>query len=87
MGRMDAILAAVEPYTIHGTPYFRIRYATRDDPDRMVEGRLGAESMYRNPKPGDHIRIRMLLGVIDDVQRIDPGDAPGSTEAPQQEEH
>lgn len=72
---MEAILAVVEPYTIHGTPYFRIVYATKDDPDRLVEGRVGSESIYRNPAPGDRVRIRMLLGVIDAVERIEPDDS------------
>jgi hypothetical protein len=67
---MDAILAEVQPYTIHGTPYFRIVYATRAEPDRMVEGRVAAEGIYRDPAPGDRVRIRMLLGVIDAVEKV-----------------
>jgi hypothetical protein len=69
---MEAILAAIEPYTIHGTPYFRILYATRDQPDRMTEGRVAAEGMYRGAQPGDRVDIRILLGVIDEVRKLEP---------------
>ena len=68
---VEAILAAVQPYDIHGTHYFRISYARRDDPDRVTEGRVAAESIYKNPQPGDRVDIRLLLGVIDDVKKMD----------------
>lgn len=68
---MEAILAAVEPYTIHGTPYFRILYATKDAPDTMREGRVAAEGMYKNPAAGDRVNIRVLLGVIDEVTKLE----------------
>jgi hypothetical protein len=69
---MEAILAAIEPYTIHGTPYFRILYATKDEPDRMTEGRVAAEGIYRGAQPGDRVDIRILLGVIDEVRKLEP---------------
>ena len=67
---MEAILASVQPYEIHGSRYFRIAYARRDDPDRVTEGRVAAESIYKDPKPGDRVDISMLLGVIDDVKKL-----------------
>jgi len=68
---MEAILAAVQPYDIHGTRYVRIAYATRDDPDRVTEGRVAVEGIYPDAKPGDRVKIRMLLGVIDEVTKIE----------------
>lgn len=67
---MEAILAAVQPYEIHGTRYFRIAYALKNDPDRVAEGRVAAESIYKDAKAGDRVDIRMLLGVIDDVKKL-----------------
>lgn len=67
---MEAILAAVQPYEIHGTRYFRIAYALKDDPDRISEGRVAAEGIYKDPQPGDRVEIRMLLGVIDEVKKL-----------------
>ena len=68
---MEAILAAVEPYTVHGTRFYRIVYATAEQPDRMTEGRVAAEGMYKNPAAGDRVDIRILLGVIDQVKRLE----------------
>ena len=67
---MEAILALVQPYEIHGTRYYRIAYARKDDPDRVYEGRVAAESIYPGAQPGDRVEIRMLLGVIDDVSKL-----------------
>ena len=71
---MEAILAAVQPYDIHGTRYFRIAYALKSDPDRVTEGRVAAEGIYRGAQPGDRVDIRVLLGVIDEVKKLP--DAP-----------
>lgn len=68
---MEAILAAIQPYEIHGTPYYRIAYARRDAPDTITEGRVAAEGMYKNPQPGDRVDIRILLGVIDEVKKLE----------------
>ena len=46
---MEAILAIVQPYDIHGTKYVRIVYARKDNPDAMHEGRVPIESIYANP--------------------------------------
>jgi hypothetical protein len=67
---MEAILAAVEPFSVHGTPFVRLAYATRDEPDRIVQTRVGAEALYPGAKPGDRVEIRMLLGVIDEVKKV-----------------
>ena len=69
---MEAILAAIQPYEIHGTRYFRIAYATREHPDRVTEGRVAAESIYKGAAAGDRVEIRVLLGVIDDVKKAVP---------------
>lgn len=68
---MEAILAAVEPYAIHGTKYYRIVYALKDAPDRMSEGRIAAEGIYKDPQAGDRVEIRMLLGVIDEIRKVE----------------
>lgn len=67
---MEAILAAVQPYDIHGTRYYRIAYALRDQPDKILEGRVALESIYSNPTPGDHVDVQMLLGVINEVKKL-----------------
>jgi hypothetical protein len=67
---MEAILAAAQPYDIHGTRYYQLIYATKEKPDAMVEGRVALESIYRDPQPGDRVDIQMLMGVINDVKKL-----------------
>ena len=67
---MEAILADIQPYEIHGTRYFRIAYALRSDPDKISKGRVAAEGIYKDAKPGDRVDIRILLGVIDEVKKL-----------------
>jgi hypothetical protein len=67
---MEAILAAVQPFEIHGTRFYRIAYALKDDPDRLTEGRVAVEGIYQGPQPGDRVDIRILLGVIDEVKKL-----------------
>ena len=68
---MEAILAAAEPYEIHGTRFYRIAWVTADEPDRVSQGRIAREGMYADPKPGDRVEIRMLLGVLDSVTKVE----------------
>jgi hypothetical protein len=67
---MEAILAAIQPYDIHGTHYFRLAYALKDSPDKVSEGRVAAESIYEGAQAGDRVDIRLILGVIDDVRKL-----------------
>ncbi|MGK2965305.1 MAG: hypothetical protein ACSLFM_06835 [Tepidiformaceae bacterium] len=67
----NAILAAIQPYEIHGTPYFRIAYAWEDEPGQYREGRVAAESIYRDAQPGDRVDIQLLLGVINDIKKLE----------------
>jgi len=69
---MEAILAAVQPYDIHGTRYYRIAYSLKDQPDRVTEGRVAAEGIYPDPRAGDRVEIRVLLGIIESVTRAEP---------------
>lgn len=68
---MEAILLSAEPFEIHGTPYYVVTFAPVEDRDKVTQGRVAAEGIYKDPQPGDHIRVRMILGVIDDISHID----------------
>jgi hypothetical protein len=62
----------VQPYDIHGTRYYRIAYALKDQPDRVTEGRVAVEGIYPDPRAGDRVEIHVLLGIIESVKRIEP---------------
>ena len=72
---MEAILAAAEPYEIHGTRFYRIAWVTADDPDRVSQGRIAREGMYPDPQPGDRVEIRVLLGVLDSVTKLESAES------------
>ncbi len=74
IGAVEAIIAAIQPYEIHGTPYFRIAYATPEQPDAITEARIAAESIYRDPQPGDRVEISLLLGIVNTIEKA-PGGA------------
>jgi hypothetical protein len=67
---MEAILALVQPYDIHGTRFYRIAYAQKDQPDQIIEGRVAVEGIYPQPQAGDRVEIQMLLGVINEVKKL-----------------
>lgn len=48
----------------------RLRWERR--PDRVSEERVAAESIYKGTQPVDRVDIQMILGVIDDVKKLQP---------------
>lgn len=67
----EAVLRAVQPYDLHGVRWYRIAYTSSTAPDRVQEARLSWDVIYADPQPGDRVRIRKLLGIIDRVERRD----------------
>ena len=67
-GARDAVLDAVQPVSIHGTILYDLVYTHVDDGQRR-RARLGAESVYDDPRPGDAIRVSYLLDVATGVER------------------
>jgi hypothetical protein len=62
----------VRPYELHGTRYFAVLYRLDTDPeDGSREARLSFDMIYDDPKPGDHVLIESVLGVVDRIQRAD----------------
>jgi hypothetical protein len=65
----EAIIRAIEPYDLHGVRWYRIAYSPAATPAAVSEARFSWDVIYPNPQPGDRVRIRTLLGVIDRVER------------------
>lgn len=68
-GTHEATLQDVQRVDIHGTHFYDISYCHRDAPDQIRRGRVGAESIYAAPQPGDVVRITYLMGVVTSVER------------------
>jgi hypothetical protein len=68
-GTKDATLRAVRLIDIHGTYFYDLEYTHDDAPGQIHTARLGAESIYADPQPGDQIRVSYLMNVVTQVSR------------------
>ena len=68
-GTKDATLRAVRLIDIHGTRFYDIEYTHDDLPSQARAARVGLESAYDNPRPGDQIRISYLMNVVTALAR------------------
>lgn len=68
-GTKDATLRAVRLIDIHGTRFYDIEYAHDDAPSQVRAARVGLESAYDAPHPGDQIRVSYLMNVVTALAR------------------
>ena len=61
-GSRDAVLQAVQAVNIHGTILYDLVYCHVDEAQPR-QARLGAESIYTNPCPGETVRVSYLMNV------------------------
>ncbi len=66
----EAVIRAIQPYELHGVRWYRIAYTPVANPQAIFEARFSWDVIYPDPQPGDHIRIKKLLGVIDRVEKV-----------------
>lgn len=66
---IDGRLEGLQPYSIHGTRYFRVFYAHVDDPDTIQQCQLPFDAFDGELKPGDLIRITYLLRTVMEIRR------------------
>jgi hypothetical protein len=66
----EAVIRAIQPYDLHGVRWYRIAYAPVAAPDTLYEARFSFDVIYADPQPGDRVRIRKLLGVVDRIERV-----------------
>ncbi|MCS6882890.1 MAG: hypothetical protein RMK84_17540 [Oscillochloridaceae bacterium] len=71
-GTKDAILNVVQPISIHGTILYDLVY-THVGETQPRQARIGAESIYADPQPGDAVRVTYLMNVATAVERRDGG--------------
>lgn len=69
-GSRDAVLNEVQRVDIHGTIFYDLIYThAGETPPRRA--RVGQESIYAGPRPGDAVRISYLMNVAIAVERRD----------------
>lgn len=60
----------LRPYELHGTRYYAVLYRLDSDPDTAArEARVSAEMIYGGAQPGDRVRIRSVLNVVDRIEK------------------
>ena len=68
-GTKDATLQTVRLIDIHGTLFYDIEYSHDDEPGLPRAARVGLESAYAEPRPGDRIRVSYLMNVVTALAR------------------
>jgi hypothetical protein len=67
---MNAVIQAVQPYELHGTRYFALRYIVEGE-QQPREARLSHDMAYADPQPGDHVDVHAILGIVDRVTKLE----------------
>ncbi len=66
----QATVQAAQPYELHGTRYYQI-ILLFDGEQRPREARLSHDMAYADPAPGDRVEVHAILGIIDNVRRLE----------------
>jgi hypothetical protein len=62
------------PYELHGTSYFQLVLMPVDGP-KPIQARLSHDMVEGDLKEGDFVEVHSILGVVDRVSRVEPGEA------------
>ena len=68
-GTKDATLRTVRLIDIHGTRFYDVEYTHDDLPGQVRAARVGLESAYDDPRPGDQICVSYLMNVVTALAR------------------
>lgn len=69
LGKQKGTLITVQRVDIHGAQFWDIGYALESAPDQVQHGRIGVESAYPNPAPGDKALLHRVLGVLTKLEQ------------------
>ena len=64
-------IISVQPVDIHGTRMLDIIYKLDGETDAR-SARMGVESLYGEPQPGDRVRVHLLMNVVTRIEREVP---------------
>ena len=69
-GPMQGTIQAVQAYDLHGLLYYHLRYVI-DGEQQPREARLSHDMAYPDPRPGDRVEVHALLGIVDQIRRLE----------------
>ena len=68
---IEATLRDVRMVSIHGLRYYDILYIKDGDNQTAQRSRAPYEEVYRDPRPGDRVRIHAILDTVTGVEKLD----------------
>jgi hypothetical protein len=71
-GSREAVIDGVQMVDIHGTRFYDLAY-THTGETQQRRARVGQESVYAGPRPGDMVLVSYLMNVATGVERWGQG--------------
>jgi hypothetical protein len=68
-GTQTLTIRSVHEISIHGSVYYQIEYV-RQGSDTAEALRINPEAFYHNPRPGDVVEVRFVMGNIMGATRL-----------------
>lgn len=65
-GTRDAVLLSVQRVDIHGTIFYDVTFHHTGE-TQPIHARIGAESVYPHPQPGDQVLVSYVMGVVTSI--------------------
>lgn len=65
-GTREAVLLSVQRVDIHGTIFYDVTFHHTGE-TQPIRARIGAESVYPNPQPGDQVLVSYVVGVVTNI--------------------
>ena len=69
MGKQKGVLVQVTPVDIHGSKFYDIFFTVDSSTAGPRGSRIGQESVYPDPQPGDEVILHLVLGQLTKVEK------------------
>ncbi len=71
-------LEGLRTYSLHGELYYEVHYVLAGEPSSPVRAaRLPHDALYRDPRPGDEVRLHFLMNMLVKVEAAEGTAAAG----------
>jgi hypothetical protein len=68
-GPQSATVLAVQAVSMHGEPFYDVLFQV-DGESQTRSARLGLETLYGVPAPGDRVRVRFVMDTVTRIERL-----------------
>jgi len=68
----ETVLKLVRPLQIHGAGFVEIGFSLPSDPpESLRRAKISDNLIYRDPRPGDRVKISILLGNVTRIRKVE----------------